>query len=253
MIKKRAVPVTASAGSAFKDPCGDEFSGEKGIMYVYHGSERIIREPVFNGSKRSNDYGYGFYTTENRELAREWACSDNRDGYVNSYEADLEGLSVLRLNSPEYNVLNWLAILAKYRTYWQNGSVAAEAKEYLMQHFFIDPSGYDVIIGYRADDSYFSFAQDFVSGGISLEKLSEAMRLGKLGEQVVFKNRSAFSRLHFTGAEPVSAETWYAKKDAQDREARRGYRKTIKTGSTANELFMLDIMREVKNGDPRLR
>ena len=103
-------------------------------MNVYHGSQHIVKEPVFNGSKRSNDYGYGFYTTENRDLAREWTGSDNRDGYVNSYETDLEGLSVLRLNSPEYSVLNWLAILAKYRTFWQNGSVAAEAKEYLMRN-----------------------------------------------------------------------------------------------------------------------
>ena len=72
--------------------------------------------------------------------------------------------------------------------------MAEEAKEYLMRHFFIDPTGFDVIIGYRADDSYFTFAQDFVSGAISLAKLSEAMRLGKLGEQVVFKSKTAFSR-----------------------------------------------------------
>ena len=53
--------------------------------------------------------------------------------------------------------------------------------------FLLDISEYDVIIGYRADDSYFSFAQDFVAGVISLQKLSEAMQLGKLGEQIVLK------------------------------------------------------------------
>ena len=223
-------------------------------MNVYHCSIHIIKESVCNGSKHSNDYGYGFYTAENADLAREWACSDNRDGYINCYEADLEGLSVLKLNAPEYTILNWLAILAKYRTYWQNGSVAKEAKEYLMQHFFIDPSCYDVIIGYRADDSCFTFAQDFISGAISLEKLSEAMRLGKLREQIVFKSRAAFSRLRFTGAEPVKAENWYVKKNERDREARRAYRQIIKTASMVNELFMLDIMREgIENGDPRLR
>ena len=121
-------------------------------MLVYHGSDHIIEKPVFNGSKRTNDYGYGFYTTENNNLAKEWACSDNQDGFANCYEADFNGLSVLNLNSPEYSILNWLAILTKYRTYWQNGSIAEEAKQYLQQHFFIDPSSYDVIIGYRADD-----------------------------------------------------------------------------------------------------
>ena len=73
------------------------------------------------------------------------------------------------------------------RSDWQNGSIAEEGKRYLKEHFLLDISEYDVIIGYRADDSYFSFAQDFVAGVISLQKLSEAMQLGKLGEQIVLK------------------------------------------------------------------
>ncbi len=50
-------------------------------MIVYHGSDHIIEVPAYNGSKRTNDYGYGFYTTESIELAEEWACSDNRDRF----------------------------------------------------------------------------------------------------------------------------------------------------------------------------
>ena len=172
-------------------------------MIVYHGSDHIIEVPVYNGSKRTNDYGYGFYTTESLELAKEWACSDNTNGFANSYEVELSGLNILNLNAPEYNILNWLAILTKYRSYWQKTSIAEEAKNYLQQHFFVDPTPYDVIIGYRADDSYFSFVQDFVAGTISLSKLSEAMRLGKLGEQIVFKSKEAFSRIRFIEAEPV--------------------------------------------------
>ena len=223
-------------------------------MIVYHGSDHIIEVPVYNGSKRTNDYGYGFYTTESLELAKEWACSNNSDGFANTYDANLDGLRILNLNAPEYNILNWLAILTRYRTYWQNGSIAEEAKDYLQKHFFIDPSTYDIIIGYRADDSYFTFAQDFVAGTISLSKLSEAMRLGKLGEQVVFKSQESIKRLHFTGAEPSSAATFYEKKATRDREARRAYRSTKRSPDGINELFMLDIMREgIQNGDPRLR
>jgi hypothetical protein len=223
-------------------------------MIVYHGSDHIIEVPVYNGSKRTNDYGYGFYTTESLELAKEWACSNNSDGFANTYDADLGGLRILNLNAPEYNILNWLAILTRYRTYWQNGSIAEEAKDYLQKHFFIDPSTYDIIIGYRADDSYFTFAQDFVAGTISLSKLSEAMRLGKLGEQIVFKSQDAFKCIHFVSAKPVSAATFYEKKATRDREARRAYRSTKRSPDGINELFMLDIMREgIQNGDPRLR
>ena len=223
-------------------------------MLVYHGSDHIIEKPVYHGSKRTNDYGYGFYTTESIELAKEWACSDQRNGFANIYEFNPEGLSVLHLNSPEYNILNWLAILTKYRSYWQNGSIAEEAKNYLQQHFFVDPAPYDVIVGYRADDSYFTFAQDFVAGAISLKKLSEAMRLGKLGEQIVLKTEKAFEHIRFVGAEPADAETYYEKKALRDREARRAYRSTRQVSNALNELYMIDIMREgIVNGDTRLR
>lgn len=223
-------------------------------MIVYHGSDHIIQSPVYNGSKRTNDYGYGFYTTESIELAKEWACSDGQDGVVNIYEIDLDSLRVLNLNSPDLNILNWLAILTKYRSYWQKGSVAEEAKAYLQRNFFIETSDYDVIIGYRADDSYFSFAQDFVSGAISLSKLTEAMHLGKLGEQIVFKSKESFSHIRFIDAQPVDGIVYYEKKSIRDREARRAYRNTKLSPDGINELFMLDIMREeIKNGDPRLR
>ena len=148
---------------------------------------------------------------------------------------------------------NGLALLAAHRTYWQNGSIAAEAKAYIREHFLVDISGYDVIIGYRADDSYFAFAQDFAAGGISLQKLSEAMHLGKLGEQVVLKSRKAFSAIQYLGNEPAEAEVFYMKKIMREREARREYRRKRRESADVNELFILDIMREgMENGDTRL-
>ena len=159
----------------------------------------------------------------------------------------------MNLNDSKYYILNWLAILADNRTYWQNGSIAEEAKKYIKEHFLIDITPYDIIVGYRADDSYFSFAQDFVSGVISLEKLSEAMRLGKLGEQIVLKSPKAFETIYFQNYENVDAEIYYIKKAEREREARREYRRRKKESADIHELFMLDIMREgMENGDTRL-
>ena len=223
-------------------------------MIVYHGSDHVVESPVWHGGKRSNDYGHGFYTTESLELAKEWACGKNTDGYANRYALELDGLEILNLNDPQYSILNWLALLTKYRTYWQSGSIAEEAKLYLQEHFLIDPEPYDLIIGYRADDSYFSFAQDFVSGAISLQKLSEAMRLGKLGEQVVLKSPRAYSHIRFLDAVPVNATVYFEKKSARDLEARREYRRTKRSVDRSSELFILDILREgIHHGDPRLR
>lgn len=222
-------------------------------MKLYHGSENIIEKPVYGKGARYNDYGKGFYCTENIELAKEWACAKQKNGYANIYDLDLSELNVLNLNSASYNILNWLAILADNRTYWQNGSIAEPAKNYIKENFLPDISTYDVIIGYRADDSYFSFAQDFVSGVISLQKLAQAMRLGKLGEQIVLKSQKAFAQIQFVGYENADAEEYYIKKNEREREARRQYRRNKKEQADVNELFILDIMREeIKNGDARL-
>ncbi len=220
---------------------------------LYHGSQSIIDSPQYGQGSRHNDYGRGFYLTEEAELAKEWACAKNTDGFLNQYEIDLQHLKILNLNDDRYCILHWLALLAKNRTYWQRGSIAEEAKRYIQDYFLIDISPYDIVIGYRADDSYFSFAQDFVAGTISYEKLSEAMRLGKLGEQVVLKSQRAFEAIRFIGCEPVFAEEYYTKKISRDRNARREYRKNIKKSSHKDELYILDIMREgMKDGDARL-
>ena len=220
---------------------------------LYHGSQFIIQKPEYGKGARHNDYGKGFYCTEQIELAKEWACAKQVDGYANIYDLDFNGLNVLNLNDGHYNILNWLALLAANRTYWQNGSIAEEGKRYLKEHFLLDISEYDVIIGYRADDSYFSFAQDFVAGVISLQKLSEAMRLGKLGEQIVLKSPQVFEKIQYVKSEPVDMQAYYIKKIERERAARKEYRMSKRQKADLNELFILDIMREgMENGDPRL-
>lgn len=223
-------------------------------MILYHGSEKIIENPVFGKGNLRNDYGRGFYCTENEELAKEWACSNNKNGFANKYELKLDGLNILYLNSSEYHVLHWLTILTKNRTYWERNTISEKAKTYLSKHFMIDTSKYDVIIGYRADDSYFSFARDFVSGAISYKQLSEAMHLGKLGEQVVLVSEKAFQNLKYISCSPANPLIYYAKKKERDREARKEYRKAKFNDNLENELFIIDIIREEMTGnDLRLR
>ena len=125
-----------------------------------------VENPVFGAGKPYNDYGLGFYCTENIELAREWACSAELDGYANQYEFNTEGLSVLSLTDGEYTILHWLAILLENRKFRTGASVAASAKQYLLENFLTDYRKYDVIKGYRADDSYFSFATAFLNNTI---------------------------------------------------------------------------------------
>ena len=222
-------------------------------MTVFHGSEFKIEKPYVGGGKITNDYGSGFYCTEAEDLACEWAVTPKHDGYANKYAFDMRGLKVLDLNGKGYCVLHWLAVLLRHRAFDVRYGVATLARPYLMENFAVDISKYDVIRGYRADDSYFSFAQDFLSGMISYPQLTVAMRLGKLGEQIVLKSEEAFARIKFRSAKAATRETWLAAKERRDAAARKDYFDMRKTPYRLEDLSIQKIMEErIRPGDPRL-
>ena len=225
------------------------------IKILYHGSKDIIERPTLKGGKETNDYGYGFYCTENIELANEWACPDNNDGYANKYELDMADLIVLDLTKPEYNILNWIALLLQFRVPKGMTPNDEMAREYILKNFSIDLTKVDVIIGYRADDSYFSFARDFLKNTITVAQLSRAMELGKLGIQVVLHSQKAFEKLKYIESTIADNETYYTKRRARDLMAKEEYREATKLSSvTQDDLFIMDIIRqEVKNDDPRIQ
>ena len=86
-------------------------------LIIYHGSQQIIETPKFGIGKKYNDYGQGFYCTENIELAKEWACPIKNDGYSNKYIMHFDGLNVMYLTKGEFNILHWLAILLAHRKF----------------------------------------------------------------------------------------------------------------------------------------
>ena len=226
----------------------------KNKLIVYHGSNKIIERPKFGVGNPNNDYGLGFYCTETLDLAKEWACSAETDGYANKYSLNTDGLKILSLTSGEYNILNWLAILLENRKFRLSSDIALEAKEYIFENFLIDYKNYDIIKGYRADDSYFSFANAFLNSTISISQLEKAMVLGKLGEQIVAVSEKAFDALSFEEAISAENEVYFPKKLARDNLAREEFRKEKKKGSVLTEKYILDIIREGwKNDDDRLQ
>ncbi len=220
-------------------------------MIIYHGSKDIIEKPEFGKGNERNDYGLGFYCTENVELAKEWACFTNEtNGYANQYEIDLSDYKVLDLRDEKYSILNWMALLLKFRTFDVNTPISAQAKEYILENFYVDVEEYDVIIGYRADDSYFSFAKDFINNTISVEQLAEAMRLGELGIQIVLKSKKAFDTVKYISYELAECKEYYVKRVSRDKKARETYLSGHRQNLVSDGLFVMDIIRKgFKNGD----
>lgn len=221
------------------------------IITIYHGSEKVIETPTFGEGKRNNDFGLGFYCTKNEELAKEWAVSSMKNGFCNKYTINTEYLNILNLNSPEYTILNWIAILVEHRLFSIKTPVARRAKHYLIDNFSINVNAYDVITGYRADDSYFDYAESFINNAISVEQLAKAMKLGKLGEQVVIKSKYAFSLLNYEGFDFADKDKYYVLRKSRDDEANKHYFKMLEEESDG--LYIQDIIRGgIKNDDPRI-
>lgn len=221
---------------------------------IYHGSENIIKKPIYGYGKSYNDYGVGFYCTESIDMAKEWGVSFGKDGYANGYIIDLAGLEMLDLNDDKYCILHWLALLLKHREFSIQTALAYEAKEYLLNHFYVECEGYDIVKGYRADDSYFSFAQDFLNGTISYRQLNNAMYLGKLGQQIVLKSKRAFEKIEYIGYEVANHNEWYAKKMLRDKKARSDYFDVEKNKRRKDDIYVHQILdEEMKSNDIRLR
>ena len=222
---------------------------------LLHGTDHIIQAPDINIGNEHNDYGKGFYCTKSEDMAKEWACKQNTDGFVNRYELNTDRLKILDLTDGQHTVLNWIAILLKYRTFKLSSEIAIDAREYIIEHYSVNISDYDIVIGYRADDSYFQYAESFVSNGLPLRSLNKAVKLGKLGEQTVLVSQKAFDQTKFIDAAPVSKDEYYPKFIDRDSSARKAFKQEIKKSKVyRDDIFVLDILREeMQNNDPRIQ
>ena len=218
---------------------------------LYHSSINIIEKPEYGKGKPYNDYGLGFYTTEDIELAKEWAVDKYHDGYANEYELDLSNLKILNITK-EGNVLNWIALLLKNRSFILKNDISIQGREFLLNNYLLSYEEYDVIIGYRADDSYFSYAESFLNNSISLRRLNEALKLGNLGEQIVLKSKKAFDNLKFVNYLKVSKDDYYPLREKRNNDARDNFLKNKKGITSTNDIYLNDIMRGVEIDDTSL-
>jgi len=217
-------------------------------MILYHGSDKKITKPLYGAGNPRNDYGLGFYCTESVELAKEWACQKNTDGFANQYDLDVQNLNILDLSKEPFSLLHWLTILMQNRCFAPKSPIGQQNLQFLTEHFHLDYLSYDVICGYRANDSYFSFASDFLENIIPLQSLATSMKLGSLGMQVVLKSEKA--SLNYVGAMVAEKDMYYSKYKERDTAARKSYLENLRHQKPSESTYLIDLVRnpELLNG-----
>lgn len=211
---------------------------------IYHGSISIIEKPIYGKGKIHNDYGLGFYTTKSFDLACEWAVSEDNDGYANKYLLNTSGLNILNLTENNFSTLHWITLLIQNRVFSLKNNISLDGKKYLINNYSLPSNDYDIIIGYRADDCYFSYAESFLNNTITLRQLSYALKLGKLGKQIVLKSKKAFDNIKFIESYRAESKIYYLLRKKRNEDARNDFYKALNSNINSDDLFLSDIIRK---------
>lgn len=160
-------------------------------MILYHGSDVLVEHPKLIRQNRFLDFGFGFYTTTNRNQAENFAkkVSDRRKTYtpvVSIYSLDektaFNRCSVLQFDGADEH---WLDFVSANR----NG-------------IYHGPQ-YDLIYGAVADDDVYRTLGLYMTGVLTRQQTLEALKIRKLFNQLVFATDYALEYLHFEGSVSV--------------------------------------------------
>lgn len=214
------------------------------LLCFYHGNKDPYMKPQFGLGRMDNDYGQGFYTTQNIELAKEWAYSgytNEQNNCIHTYTLDISDLYLFDFDAVPVEL--WVAELLKNRLPDRLDTHADWVHNYIYL-YHKDLSQYDIIAGYRADDSYFSYMRSFASGSLFMEDLQVLLKLGKLGEQYCFRSERAISALRdaFTGVEGVP-KSYGAKYRKRDESVKNEYNKYLRNRRGMYGHTILDYIR----------
>lgn len=164
------------------------------IIYLYHGSDHVVEKPAYGEGKPDNDYGSGFYTTRIKERADDWALIyGTENAVVSQYQINLSNMDVLYLD--DYGPMAWIAEVICNRGV--TSMIAREFSDEFVSRYKVNTNDADLIVGYRADDSYGDVIESFMSGEITVDEVKKLFYKGELGEQYFIKSHKAFKRLQY--------------------------------------------------------
>ena len=156
-------------------------------MILYHGSNIVVAQPKLIQQNRFLNFGYGFYTTTNKEQAISFADKVFRrrkegDRVVSIYELDEEAAftacSVLKFDAPN---ADWLDFVSENRSGIYKGA------------------RYDFVFGPVANDDVYTTFTLYTAGILTRDQTLAALKVKKLYNQLVITSEQALKYLKFIG------------------------------------------------------
>ena len=155
------------------------YEHENSQLILYHGSKEGIVGNIQPLSREDCDFGVGFYTGTDTLQPLTLVCGETNPKF---YVVDLK-LDELKILDLELG-LDWAMVVAYHRGYMDTIKDSELYEKYA--HLF---DGYDLIIGYIADDRLYTELTRFFNGDITDVALMNCLVALDLGKQYVAKTQ----------------------------------------------------------------
>ena len=162
-----------------------KFEPDDDRLIVYHGSKKGLQGRIEPISRESCDFGKGFYLGTDLAQPLTLICDEDKS-VLYTMKLDLTELKVLKV---EMN-LEWAMLIAYYRGYLDEVKGSNIYKKYEKK-----ADGYDVILGYIANDRMYRVMKSFFEKEITDIALIHSLSALDLGRQYVCKTQKACDRL----------------------------------------------------------
>ena len=146
---------------------------------LYHGSKEGINGEIQPKSREDCDFGVGFYTGTDTVQPLTLVCGEPNPKFY-AVELNRKDVKILELELG----LDWAMVVAYHRGYMDTIKGTALYEKYV--HLF---DGYDIVVGYIANDRLYTELTRFFNGDITDAALLNCLVALDLGKQYVAKTQ----------------------------------------------------------------
>lgn len=172
-------------------------------LVLYHGSKKGIQGDLAPISREHCDFGKGFYMGTNTLQPLTLVCAEDKPKFY-TVELDLTGLNVLQVDIS----LDWAMLIAYFRKEMESAKGTAIYEYY--EHY---SKGYDVIIGYIANDRMYVELSRFFNRTLTDTALIHCLSALDLGMQYVAVTEKACKQIKIRKEEELSTLELLALRD----------------------------------------
>lgn len=170
------------------------YSDTDNKLILYHGSKKGITGDVAPISREECDFGRGFYMGTSTLQPLTLICNEDKPKFY-AVELDLTGLKVLTVDVG----MDWAMLIAYHRKEMESAKETAVYEKYAHM-----ADGYDVIIGYIANDRMYTELFRFFNKTLTDVALINCLSALDLGKQYVAISEKACRQIRILKEEPLS-------------------------------------------------